>query len=366
MSAFNQLACLPGFFKIGTNLIDNTGQLLKRNELDARSVMLVSGPVVSWKVAQRVRNSLPPTVKATHFIVNEASEQAVGELNNACREAGAELVLSIGGGSVIDVGKRLTRLHNIPSVVIPTVISNDGLISPISVLRGGDGERDSYPASMPVGALVDISLIKAAPESYLLAAAGDLLSNLSASQDWLRLEQAGDPTVKFNDLAFHLAYGTAETVINNKIIDLRDNSFVESLIRCQIYSGLAMYLAGSSRPCSGAEHLISHAIDQSRLVSGILHGCQVGSISLFTLHLLGWPVSKALSFARRIGLELDWRYLGQGALKRRVPELFARARQVRVGRRTILDSYTDNQLMWQCDVFTREWLRRTRAMAASA
>lgn len=37
MSAFNQLACLPGFFGIGANLIDNTGQLLKRNELDTPS-----------------------------------------------------------------------------------------------------------------------------------------------------------------------------------------------------------------------------------------------------------------------------------------------------------------------------------------
>ena len=366
MSAFNQIACLPGFFKIGTNLIDNTGQLLKRNELDAPSVMLLSGPVFSWKIAQRVRNSLPPSVKVTHFIVREASEQAVSDLHQACRASGAELVLSIGGGSVIDVGKRLTRLHNIPSVVIPTVISNDGLISPISVLKGDNGERDSYPASMPIGALVDISLIKAAPESYLLAAAGDLLSNLSASQDWLRLERASDPTVKFNDLAFHLAFGTAETVINNKIVDFRDNSFIESLIRCQIYSGLAMHLAGSSRPCSGAEHLISHAIDQSGVVSGVLHGCQVGAISLFTLHLLGWPMGMALTFARRIGLEMDWRYLGGGALKPHVKELFARARHVRVGRRTILDSYTDNQLVWQCDVFSRKWIRRTRAVAASA
>lgn len=357
MSGFNQLACLPGFFKIGTDLIDNTGQLLKKNEVDAPSIILISGPVVSWKIAQRVRNSLPPNLKATHFVVREASEQVVDDLHKACREAGAGLVLSIGGGSVIDVGKRLSRLYNIPSVVIPTIISNDGLISPISVLKGANGERDSYPATMPVGALVDISLIKAAPECYLLAAAGDLLSNLSASQDWVRLDREGDPTVSFNDLAFHLAYGTAESVINNKSIDFRDNSFVENLIRCQIYSGLAMHLAGSSRPCSGAEHLISHAIDQSGLVSGILHGCQVGAISLFTLHLLDWPVGVALSFARGIGMELDWRYLGGGVLKAHVADLFARARHVRIGRRTILDSYTDNQLVRQCEVFSGKWPR---------
>lgn len=363
MMAFNQIAALPSFFKIGTGLVDRASELLKRSGIDVPSVVLISGPVFSWRVAQRVRNSFPPSVKICHFIVRDASESTVAELHQACRENEAELVLSIGGGSVVDVGKRLHRVHKIPNVVVPTVISNDGLISPISVLRGEKGERDSYPAMMPIGALIDISLIKAAPGCYLLAAAGDLISNLSASQDWLRLDRAAEPTVMFNDLAYHLAFGTAETVVNSKVIDFGNDAFVESLIRCQIYSGLAMSLAGSSRPCSGAEHLISHAIDQSGLSSGVLHGCQVGSISLFTLHLLEWPLGVTLSFARRIGLELDWRRLG-GDLRPHLRKIFARSRHVRVGRRTILDAYSDDQLIWECDLFARKWLRRTRAAVA--
>lgn len=360
MLELNQLAWLPGFFKIGKNLIGKTGPLLKRNGIDTRSVVLISGPVCSWNIAEQVRESLPSDVKSTHLIVPTASECVVTDLNKACRAAGATLVISIGGGSVIDVGKRLHRLFNVPHVVIPTVISNDGLISPISVLTDENGERDSYPASVPIGALIDISVIKAAPACYLLAAAGDLLSNLSASQDWIRLDRAGDPSVRFNDLAYHLAFGTAETVINSSVVDFQNDSFVESLIRCQIYSGLAMSLAGSSRPCSGAEHLISHAIDQSGLVEGILHGCQVGAISLFVLHLIGWPLEVALAFARRIGLTLDWRNLSPG-LAGHIPEVIARSRHVRVGRRTILDAYSDAEVAWQCDVFARKWLNKTRS-----
>lgn len=365
MMALNQMACLPSFFNIGTDLIDNAGALLKKNGIDVPSVVLASGPIYSWKVAERISSSLPPHIKATHFVIREASERAVSELHAFCRASGAELVLSIGGGSVVDVGKRLHRLFNVPNIVIPTVISNDGLISPISVLKGDDGARDSYPASVPVGALIDISIIKAAPECYLLAAAGDLLSNLSASQDWVRLNRAGDPSVRFNDLAYHLAFGTAETVINSSIVDFRNDCFIEGLVRCQIYSGLAMSLAGSSRPCSGAEHLISHAIDQSKLVSGVLHGCQVGTISLFTLHLLDWPMEAALRFARRIGLVLDWRRLGR-RLPSHVPEVIALARRVRVGRRTILDEYTDQQLVRECDLFAHKWSRKPQVAAAQA
>src|ERR1700761_4207652 len=84
----NQTACLPSFFKIGTNLIDNVGDLLLRNGVDAPSVVLVSGPVFSWEIAQRVRKSLPRSVKSTHFIVPVASEGVVSELNEVCHKVG--------------------------------------------------------------------------------------------------------------------------------------------------------------------------------------------------------------------------------------------------------------------------------------
>jgi len=352
MAVLNQIAYLPSFFKIRKGLIDEVGSIVDKTGLDLLSVVLVSGPRFSWEIASRVEHSLPRGLRVARFVIDEASEAVVLRLNDLCRDVGATLVFSVGGGSVIDVGKRLHRLFNIPNVVVPTVISNDGLVSPISVLRGLDGERESYPGSVPVGAIVDVSIIKAAPFCYLLAAAGDLLSNLSASQDWLRLDRANDKSVKFNDLAYHLAFGTAETVINSAVVDFNDDAFVENLVRCQIYSGLAMSLAGSSRPCSGAEHLISHAIDHSGLVSGVLHGCQVGAISLFTLHLLESRLDSALAFACKIGLQLDWRYLSN-KLPEHVMEIAALARYVRIGRRTVLDDYTDAEIVRECDIFAR-------------
>lgn len=49
-------------------------------------------------------------------------------------------------------------------------------------------------------------------------------------------------------------------------------------------SGVAMSIAGSSRPASGAEHLFSHQLD--RLAPGAaLHGHQVGVGSIMTAYL---------------------------------------------------------------------------------
>jgi glycerol-1-phosphate dehydrogenase [NAD(P)+] len=51
-----------------------------------------------------------------------------------------------------------------------------------------------------------------------------------------------------------------------------------------VSSGVAMSIAGSSRPASGAEHLISHQLD--RLVpDGALHGHQVGVAAIVTEYL---------------------------------------------------------------------------------
>jgi glycerol-1-phosphate dehydrogenase [NAD(P)+] len=53
-----------------------------------------------------------------------------------------------------------------------------------------------------------------------------------------------------------------------------------------VLSGLAMATAGSSRPCSGGDHEIVHAID--RLFPGTAHhGELAGAASLFTSFLRG-------------------------------------------------------------------------------
>jgi glycerol-1-phosphate dehydrogenase [NAD(P)+] len=60
---------------------------------------------------------------------------------------------------------------------------------------------------------------------------------------------------------------------------------LEALISC----GVAMSIAGSSRPCSGSEHLFSHALDMIKCPHA-MHGeqCGVGSILTAYLHKTDW------------------------------------------------------------------------------
>ena len=81
-----------------------------------------------------------------------------------------------------------------------------------------------------------------------------------------------------------LSRTAAESVLHRT--DLDTDAFFISLTEALVVSGLAMLVAGTSRPCSGSDHEISHAID--RLFPGTAaHGEQVAVGTLFSLFLRG-------------------------------------------------------------------------------
>jgi glycerol-1-phosphate dehydrogenase [NAD(P)+] len=70
------------------------------------------------------------------------------------------------------------------------------------------------------------------------------------------------------------------------------------VVKALVSSGVAMSIAGSSRPASGSEHLFSHQLD--RIAPGkALHGHQVGVGAIVTAYLHGGSASGASRTARR-------------------------------------------------------------------
>lgn len=70
-----------------------------------------------------------------------------------------------------------------------------------------------------------------------------------------------------------------------------------------LLSGLAMAAAGTSRPCSGAEHLLSHALDEALGAGAALHGEQVALGALLSAEAHGSPLRARLrSVFDRLGL----------------------------------------------------------------
>jgi glycerol-1-phosphate dehydrogenase [NAD(P)+] len=178
-------------------------------------------------------------------------------------------VIGVGGGKALDVAKYVAFLARLPYFATPTSLSNDGFCSPQSSLTV-EGRRRSLPAAIPFGVILDTEVCLHAPEILWLSGVGDLAAKLTAVADWkLAFHARGTPV---DDFAALLSDATVFQFIARPV---RDAEGVKLLGTALMLNGIAMALCGSSRPASGSEHLISHALD-SLSEHPRLHGLQVG------------------------------------------------------------------------------------------
>jgi glycerol-1-phosphate dehydrogenase [NAD(P)+] len=132
---------------------------------------------------------------------------------------------------------------------------------------------------MPFGVLIDTEVCLAAPEILWLAGVGDLLAKLTAVTDWkLAFKAVGTPV---DDFAALLSDATVFQWIARPHRDLEG---VRLMATSLMLNGIAMGVCGSSRPASGSEHLVSHALD-SLCEKPRLHGLQVG-VATYLVSLL--------------------------------------------------------------------------------
>jgi glycerol-1-phosphate dehydrogenase [NAD(P)+] len=184
-------------------------------------------------------------------------------------------IVAVGGGRAIDCAKYIGHLLQRPVVVVPTAISNDGFCSPFSSLLVED-QRRTVRTVLPDGIVLDTEILKACPESLLYSGIGDLFCKYTAIFDWkLAYAKRREPV---NDFAAEMARNSADTFLHFVPKDLRDLDFLRVLASSLMMAGIAMEIAGGSRPASGAEHLVSHAYDQVAPTPS-LHGLQVGVAS---------------------------------------------------------------------------------------
>ncbi len=189
-------------------------------------------------------------------------------------------IVGIGGGKALDSAKYLAFLARLPYLAVPTSLSNDGFCSPQASLTLG-GRRKSLPAFSPMGVLIDVDVALGAPKMLWLSGVGDLTSKLTAVVDWkLAFHNTGEPV---NDLAALLSDATVYQFLGAPTFDVAGTALLGTAL---MLNGIAMEICGASRPASGSEHLISHALDASS-ARPRLHGLQVGVASYIVSRLQG-------------------------------------------------------------------------------
>jgi glycerol-1-phosphate dehydrogenase [NAD(P)+] len=201
--------------------------------------------------------------------VREASvEEAVRLLGSVLSSCKA--LIGVGGGKALDVAKYTASLAGLPYFAAPTSLSNDGFCSPQASLTL-EGKRRSLPTGLPEAVVVDLAVCEGAPLALWHSGVGDLASKFTAVSDWrLAFHRRRTP---INDLAALISDASVFQFIANP---RPDEPGIRLLATALMLNGVAMEIAGSSRPASGSEHLISHALDMTG-ARPRLHGLQTGT-----------------------------------------------------------------------------------------
>ncbi len=81
--------------------------------------------------------------------------QSVEDIEKELKNEKIEIIVGIGGGRCIDIGKMTANNLKKPFISIPTSASHDGISSPFVSLRGGN-KPYSIKVETPIGIIADL------------------------------------------------------------------------------------------------------------------------------------------------------------------------------------------------------------------
>lgn len=296
---------LPRLIKIGEKNIADFGDFL--NLLNRpKKVSLISGINVQKVLKIKIEKSIK--LKKIKFVWHTSKDNQIKTLKSIQKDVkkdNSDLIIGIGGGRSVDTAKLISYNLGKPFVSLPTAASHDVMASPFVSVKSD--KPHSIVASAPMGVFVDIDIIKKAPAKLLASGCGDLIANIIAVKDW----QLGHKKKKeyYGRYAADLAMMSAKIVMENSSSFAKKGLDARVIVEGLISAGVASCIAGSSRPCSGAEHLFSHALD--KIAPGIgLHGekCGIGSIMMAKLQGQDWK--KIVKTLKNVGAPTTAKQIG--------------------------------------------------------
>jgi len=327
---------LPKRVYIGNDLLQNVNNYFKDLNLQ-EPFLIVTGPLVKKIVTEKITDNL--AFKHEVIEVQSADISEAYKVEEFAKQIKANIIIGVGGGSVIDVAKYVAHRLDKDFISIPTAPSHDGITSPFAAIKGL-GKPISIKAKGPLAIITDINVLSSAPRRLINAGIGDIIGKIIAVRDWklaskLRGEYYGDYTAS-------LALMSAKHALScTRILNKDIKAGVRTLTEALISSGVAMGMAGSTRPASGSEHLFAHAIEMLYPNVG-LHGelVALGTILMAYVHGINWrKIKRAM---RRVGLPTKAKEIGipdEGVIK-----ALTIAHTIRPERYTILG---DRGLTWE-------------------
>lgn len=278
---------LPRNVVVGHDALDSVPDVLD-SRLGFGNALVVTSPttreIAGDQVAELTRDA---GLEVEVYVVREAGMDAIEEASRVAEETSADVLFGVGGGVPIDAAKAVADTVGVPFVSVPTAASHDGISSSRASVPE-EGRRHSVEAYPPLGVVADTGILADAPFRLTASGCADIISNYTAVLDWRLARRLQG--VEYSSYAGALSEMTAEILVENAgAIRPGVEESAWMVVKALVSSGVAMSIAGSSRPASGSEHKFSHSLDRID-PDRALHGeqCGVGSIVMMYLHGGDW------------------------------------------------------------------------------
>ncbi len=289
----------PRYIFFGPKALEKTPLILRSLEIKG-TIMIVTGGIHTSRIAERLADRLDEEGWSYEIHKTGAKKLKTADVERLVergRRLSPEILIGVGGGRVLDLTKLAAAWLGLKYLSAPTSASHDGVASPcINFLLAREIEITKGPewavAEAPFAIIADTEIIKNAPPETFKAGFGDLVSKITAVKDWelaskLRAERYSEYAASMAILSAKIAMDHASEVRPG----LEESARI--VVKALIGSGVAISIAGSSRPASGSEHLFSHALDilaEEKGYRNTHHGIQValGTIMMADLQGQDW------------------------------------------------------------------------------
>lgn len=272
--------------KVPENYLQQAGVLNKVGEYVAplaRRVLIVAGGHALGVAGDALGHSLQREGIAFDVarLTGKCTLATVQNLARQAQESGAQGVVGLGGGAVMDTAKGVGELAGqLPVIQVPTVAATCAAWSPFSVLynhRGG--HSGSLPLRrFPAWILVDSEVIAAAPVRFLKAGIVDALAK------WFEFSPYQSPDgdapglmlqLKFSAMALEVFESSAMQALEDNRRQRVTRALVQTIDAVIAFAGLANSVRNESQRI-GVAHAIHNSMTHQQAFHHWLHGEKVG------------------------------------------------------------------------------------------
>lgn len=290
--------------EFGAGVIEQTGALFAKLFPGKSAQVIADGNTFAVAGATTLATLQHAGVNVLEPYVFPARPTLYGEYGNVVkvREILARdpeaVACSIGSGTINDLAKLASGELGRPYMNVCTAASVDGYASfGASISR--DGFKITRACPGPAGLIADTAIMATAPQRLTATGYGDLFEKIPAGADWMLADELDIEGIDAD--VWDLVQGNVHAALADPA-GVRQNSAaaVGALAEGNILSGLAMQVAQSSRPASGAGHQFSHVWEMEGhgldWEPPLSHGFKVAVGTVAALAL--WQEALSRDFAR--------------------------------------------------------------------